>query len=55
MLKLQEEYGVSKDKIRNLDMDSQLDDLKMSAIMDMTGSLDQAMSDAASPTEIQRY
>ena len=55
MLKLQEEYGVSKDKIRNLDMDSQLDDLKMSAIMDMTGSLDQAMSDATSPTEIQRY
>lgn len=55
MLRLQEEYKISKDEIRTLDLDSQLDDLKMSAIMDMTGSLDQAMSDATAPTEIQRY
>lgn len=55
MLRLQEEYKVSQDKIRSLDMDSQLDDLKQSAMMDMSGTIDQAMSDATSTTEIQHY
>ena len=55
MLRLQQEYEVSQDKIRSLDMDSQLDDLKLSAMMDMSGTIDQAMSDATSPTEIQHY
>lgn len=55
MLRLQEEYNVSKDKIRSLDLDSQLDDLKQSAMMDMNGSIEQAMSDATTPTQIQHY
>ena len=55
MLRLQEEYKVSQNQIRSLDLDSQLDDLKQSAMMDMSGSVDQAMSDATAPTEIQHY